>query len=36
MSIGSTGGTSYNIPSKDSVTGEYLFNVEVFRIPQAK
>ena len=35
MSIGSTGGTSYNIPSKDSVTGEYLFNVEVFRIPQA-
>ena len=35
MSIGSTGGTSYNIPSQDPETKEYQFNAEVFRIPQA-
>ena len=34
MSIGSTGGTSYNVPSKDS-DGNYLFNVEVAPLPQA-
>lgn len=33
MSIGSTGGTSYNVPSTDS-DGVPLFNVEVARIPQ--
>ena len=33
MSIGSTGGTSYNIPKTDN--GDLAFNVEVFRIPQA-
>ena len=34
MSIGSTGGTSYNIPAKDS-DGNYLFDVKVAAIPQA-
>ena len=33
MSIGSTGGTSYNVPAVDS-DGVPLFNVEVARIPQ--
>ena len=33
MSIGSTGGTKYNVPTTDN--GDMAFNVEVFRIPQA-
>lgn len=33
MSIGSTGGTKYNVPTADG--DEQAFNVEVFRIPQA-
>lgn len=33
MSIGSTGGTKYNVPTADG--GEEAFDVEVYRIPQA-
>lgn len=35
MSIGSTGGTSYNVPDRDG-DGEFLFNAAVAAVPQQK